>query len=56
MDYESALVWSRIAGLLIFFGLFLGFVGWSYRPGSRRYYQEAAELPFKASSDDGREN
>jgi len=56
MDYESALVWSRVIGLLIFMGLFLAFLGWSYRPGSRRYYQDAAEVPFKASAPGGRED
>ncbi|MCW0182687.1 cbb3-type cytochrome oxidase subunit 3 [Zavarzinia sp.] len=47
MNYYDALVWSRIIGILIFFGLFLTFVLWSYRPGGKRIYDAAARIPFE---------
>lgn len=27
--------------------LFLGFVGWTFRPGARRHHDEAAQLIFR---------
>ncbi|MCF4165690.1 cbb3-type cytochrome c oxidase subunit 3 [Zavarzinia compransoris] len=50
MDFYDTLVWSRILGLAIFFGLFAVFVFWSYRPGGRRYYDDAAQVPFRDES------
>ncbi|WP_313669808.1 cbb3-type cytochrome c oxidase subunit 3 [Sandarakinorhabdus sp.] len=32
--------------------LFLGFVGWTFRPGARRHHDEAAKLIFRSDSDD----
>lgn len=52
MNFYDALVWSRILGLAIFFGLFAAFVLWSYRPGGRRYYDDAAQVPFRDGTSD----
>lgn len=53
MEFYDALVLSRVVGLIIFFGLFLVFVLWSYRPGGKRYYDAAANLPFEEASAPG---
>jgi len=47
MNFYDALVWSRIIGILLFFGLFITFVLWSYRPGGKRIYDAAARIPFE---------
>ncbi len=47
MDYEETLVVSRIVGLILFFALFVAFCAWTYRPGSRRTYEDAGRIPFR---------
>lgn len=47
MDYETIRAWSSLAGLLIFFGFFVAMLVWIYRPGSRKTYDDAANIPFK---------
>ncbi len=35
--------WALLAMVL----LFLGFVGWTFRPGARRHHEDAARLIFR---------
>jgi cytochrome c oxidase cbb3-type subunit 4 len=43
---------AGIIGLLLFFGFFLGVVIWVFRPGSKKTYEEQAEIPLKENDDD----
>lgn len=40
--------WALLAMLL----LFLGLVGWTFRPGARRHLDDAATMIFRSDSDD----
>jgi len=40
--------WALLAMCL----MFLGFVGWTFRPGAGRRHDEAARLIFRSDSDD----
>lgn len=40
---EFADSWALLALLLVF----LGVVGWAFRPGSRQVHDEAASVPFR---------
>lgn len=33
--------------LLVLFLVFLGIVGWAFRPGSRQLHQDTANIPFR---------
>lgn len=47
MDYETIRTLCSMAGLFIFFGFFVMMLVWIYRPGSRKAYADAANIPFK---------
>lgn len=53
MTYETLLVWSRVAGLLLFFGMFLAVLGCLYRPGAGRRLQAHAAIPFGGDDREG---
>lgn len=40
--------WGLVAMTL----LFLGLVGWTFRPGARRHLDDAAHMIFRSDSDD----
>lgn len=52
MTYETLLIWTKIAGLLLFFGMFITVVVWLLRPGAARRLQAHADIPFR--DDNGR--
>lgn len=45
MDWLAA--HAGVIGLAFFFTFFILMAGWVYRPGSRKGYQEKAQIPFK---------
>ncbi len=47
MDYETIRASVGTWGLVYFVLLFLGVVFFTFRPGSKKKYDEAAELPLK---------
>ncbi|GAB4174413.1 MAG: hypothetical protein OHK0024_11160 [Thalassobaculales bacterium] len=47
MSYDEFLVATKVAGLVIFITIFLGVIGWIFRPGSGRLYQAAARIPLE---------
>jgi cbb3-type cytochrome oxidase subunit 3 len=51
MTYETLLVWSKIAGLLLFLSMFLGVLAWLCRPGAGRRLQAHAEIPFRCDDE-----
>ncbi|MFA5121096.1 cbb3-type cytochrome oxidase subunit 3 [Zavarzinia sp.] len=51
MDFDEALVLSQIVSTVLFFGLFIIFTVWAYRPGGRRVYEDAARIPFDAAEE-----
>ncbi|OSZ67030.1 CcoQ/FixQ family Cbb3-type cytochrome c oxidase assembly chaperone [Sphingomonas sp. IBVSS1] len=51
-DYESLRHFADSWGLLAMTLLFLGFVGWTFRPGARRRHDEAAAMIFRSHADD----
>ena len=57
-DYEQLRHFADSWGLLAMTLLFLGLVGFSFRPGARRRHDEAANMIFRAddSADDNRAN
>lgn len=48
MEYQTVLVLSRIVGLVLFIAMFVVFCAWTFRPGARRIYEDAARIPFRA--------
>jgi len=53
MNYEVLRHLSDSFGLLFLAFTFLGFVGWTFRPGSRQKHEEAAHMIFEEDQDDG---
>jgi cytochrome c oxidase cbb3-type subunit 4 len=47
MHYDELRHFADSWGLLLMTLVFVGAVLWVIRPGSRRHYQEQAEIPFK---------
>lgn len=47
MDYETIRTVCSVAGLLLFFAFFVVMLAWIYRPGTRKAYADAANIPFK---------
>ena len=47
MDYETIRASVGTWGLVYFVVLFLGVVFFTFRPGSKQRYKDAAELPLK---------
>jgi cytochrome c oxidase cbb3-type subunit IV len=50
--YEILRHFADSWALLAMFILFLGFVGWTFRPGARRHHHDAAHLIFRSEGDD----
>ncbi|MEH6757875.1 MAG: cbb3-type cytochrome c oxidase subunit 3 [Parasphingorhabdus sp.] len=53
MTYEEFRHFADSWGLLFLGMIFLTFVGWSFRPGSRQKNEEAAHMIFEEDQDDG---
>jgi cytochrome c oxidase cbb3-type subunit 4 len=51
-DYETLRHFADSWGLLAMTLLFLGLVGWTFRPGARRHLDDAANMIFRSDSDD----
>lgn len=51
-DYELLRHFADSWGLLAMTLLFLGLVGWTFRPGARRRLDDAATMIFRSDSDD----
>ena len=47
MSFEEVRALSGIAGLLFFLVFFLGVLAWTFRPGSRRKFEDASRIPLK---------
>ncbi|MBI3515393.1 MAG: cbb3-type cytochrome c oxidase subunit 3 [Proteobacteria bacterium] len=50
MAFDQLVALTRVVGLVLFLGFFLGVLAWVFRPGSRRLYEAGARVPF---ADDG---
>ena len=46
MAFDDLVVLSRVIGLVLFLTLFIGMLAWVFRPGSRRVYEDGAQIPF----------
>ena len=46
MPFDDLVALTRVLGLVLFFGFFLGMLAWVFRPGSRHRYDAAARMPF----------
>ena len=47
MDYEKMRILADSWGLLYLFVVFCAAVLWVFRPGSKKYYDAAGEIPLK---------
>lgn len=47
MSFEEVRALSGTVGLIFFLALFLGVLVWTFRPGSRRKFDDASRIPFK---------
>ena len=52
MDYNEFRHFADSWGLVYLLAIFLFVVAFIFRPGSRRAYEEAAQIPFDESSQD----
>ncbi len=52
MDYNEFRYFADSWGLVYLLAIFLFVVVFIFRPGSRRYYENAAQIPFDESSQD----
>lgn len=52
MDYNEFRHFADSWGLVYLLAIFLFVVAFIFRPGSRRRYEEAAQIPFDESSPD----
>lgn len=50
MPFNDLVAVTRVIGLILFLGFFLGMLAWVCRPGSRRIYDAGARLPFADDS------
>lgn len=46
-EYQALRTFADSWGLLYMFIVFVGVVLWTFRPGSKRTSQDAANIPFK---------
>lgn len=53
MDYETVRLYAGLSGLILFVIVFVSTVLWVFRPGARKYYDEAARAIFKEDSSHG---
>jgi cytochrome c oxidase cbb3-type subunit 4 len=47
VGYDEILQVSRIAGLLLFIGLFAGVLVYVFRPGAKKKFDDHARIPLK---------
>lgn len=46
MDYQTVKEFSALFGLLLFMGLFIGVVIYTFRPGHKKDFEEHAQIPL----------
>lgn len=46
LDYETVKAFSSFAGMMLFMGIFLGVVIWTFKPGSKAEHAKNAQIPF----------
>ncbi len=44
--FDDLVAVTRVIGLVLFLGFFLGMLVWVYRPGAKRVYEAGARVPF----------
>ena len=47
MDYETIAAFSKTRGLVYLVVLFAGVLVYALRPGAKKKFQDAAQIPFK---------
>jgi len=47
MDYETIAAFSKTWGLVYLVVLFAGVLVYALRPGAKKKFQDAAQIPFK---------
>tara|TARA_X000001316_G_scaffold6901_1_gene1704 strand:- start:429 stop:578 length:150 start_codon:yes stop_codon:yes gene_type:complete len=47
MDYETIAAFSKTWGLVYLVVLFVGVLVYALRPGAKKKFQDAAQIPFK---------
>ena len=47
MDYETLRQFADTWGLLFLLLVFVGLVGWVYRRGAKKHYEEQGKIPLK---------
>ena len=52
MDYETMRVFSDTWGLVFLMAVFAFVVGWIFRPGTNKLYEEQAKIPFHDDGED----
>jgi cbb3-type cytochrome oxidase subunit 3 len=55
MPFDDLIALTRVIGLILFLGLFLGMLAWVFRPGSRGVYEAGARVPFADETKRGSE-
>jgi cytochrome c oxidase cbb3-type subunit 4 len=53
MNYEAMRHFADSWGLVFMSAVFLALVGWTFRPGSRRHNDRAANMIFDRDENDG---
>lgn len=46
MNYETVKAFSALFGLLLFMGVFIAVVIYTFRPGSKKIHDEHAQIPL----------
>ena len=46
LGFDDLVAVTRVIGLVLFLGFFLGMLAWVYRPGSKRAYEAGGRVPF----------
>lgn len=49
MDYETVVMVSQIAALLLFIGLFVAVLVYVFWPGNRKRFERASRIPLEDS-------
>ena len=47
MDYETLRIFADSWGLVYLAAVFVAVVVWAFRPGSKKHYEDAANIPLK---------
>ena len=52
MSYEEVKAYSSFIGLILFFTLFVGIVGWTFlRPNAKKISEECAQIPLNEDNE-----